>query len=253
MNFKAVSIFIILQFLGYSGYSQQDSIPQLITDRPDATESSVLVPKGYFQIELGSQFSEGNIQEDLTYGTGLFRIGVLDNLEFRLGLDYSRSKFKQTLIEEDLNSFSPLLVGFKIGIAKENGILPEMALLGHLSLPYTSKYTEATGIDFRFAFSHTLSDRSGLSYNLGSGWDGLGDGLQYIYTVSYGYSINQNLGWFAEIYGHAPENQEATHYVDSGFTYLLANNFQLDAYIGTAINNDPNLILGAGFSYRISN
>lgn len=239
--------------LAFSGYSQEDSIPPLITDRPDATESSFLVPKGYFQIELGSQFSNGNFLEDLTYGTGLLRVGVLDNLEFRLGLDYTRSKFKEKNLEEEFYVFSPLLVGFKIGIAKEKGILPEMALLGHLSLPYTSESFDTTGLDIRFAFSHTLSDQSGIAYNLGAGWDGLSDGLIYIYTVSYGYSISQNLGWYAEIYGDLPEQLEATHYVDSGFTYLLANNFQLDAYIGTAINNDPNLILGAGFSYRIPN
>ncbi len=253
MNFKAVYIFSVIVFFGYSGYSQEDPIPQLITDRPDATESSVLVPKGYFQIELGSQLSEGDAQEDLTYGTGLLRIGVLNNLEFRLGLDYSRSKFKKITLEEEFNSFSPLLVGLKIGIAKENGILPEMALLGHLSLPVTSKSYDTTGLDIRLAFSHTISNSSGISYNLGAGLDGLSDGIQYIYTVSYGYSISQNLGWYGEIYGELPENLEATHYLDSGFTYKLADNFQLDAYIGTAINSDPDLILGAGFSYRIPN
>lgn len=251
MNIKAITILPIFIFLSHLGFAQQDSIPQLITDRPDATESPILVPKGYLQIEMGSQFSHGDAQEDLIYGTGLLRIGVLDNLEIRLGLDYSKSTFKQTITEEEFNSFSPLLVGFKIGVAKEQGILPEIALLGHLSLPYTSKALDNTGVDMRFAFSHTLSERSGISYNLGAGWDGDSNGLQYIYTVSYGYSINQKLGWFGEIYGDVPEHLEATHYVDSGFTYLLANNFQLDAYIGTAINNDPNLILGAGFSYRI--
>ena len=253
MKYKEVYFLGSMLLLAYSGYSQQDSIPELITDRPDATESSILIPKSYFQLELGSQFLDGSDQEELTYGTGLLRIGVLDNLEFRLGLDYSRSKFKNTFLEEELNSFSPLLLGFKIGIAKEKGILPEIALLSHLYLPYTSENYNATGIDLRMAFSHTLSERSGISYNLGAGWDGMSDGLQYIYTVSYGYSINNNLGWYGEIYGDLPENLAATHYLDSGFTYKLASNFQLDAYIGTAINNNPKLILGAGFSYRTPN
>lgn len=253
MNYKTVYLFSLLIFLGYAGYSQQDSIPELITDRPDATESSVLIPKKYWQIELGTQFTNGDLQEDFTYGTALLRIGVLNNLELRLGLDYTQSRFKNALIEEDINSFSPFLLGFKIGIAEEKGLLPEMALLSHLSLPYTSKSMETTGIDFRLAFSHTLSNRSGISYNLGAGWDGLSENLQYIYTLSYGYSLTKNLGWYGEIYGEIPENMEATHYLDSGFSYKLADNFQLDAYIGTAIDSDPNLILGAGFSYRIPN
>tara|TARA_R100000935_G_scaffold27623_1_gene47812 strand:+ start:888 stop:1724 length:837 start_codon:yes stop_codon:yes gene_type:complete len=250
---KPLSFFLFFLILSYEGYSQQDSIPELITDRPDATESSVLIPKGYFQIEMGSQFSDGSVQEDLTYGTGLLRIGVLDNLEFRLGLDYTRSKVKKSISMEEYHSFSPLLVGFKVGIAQEKGILPEIALLSHLYLPYTSENYNATGIELRFAFSHTLSNRSGISYNLGAGWDGVNESIQYIYTVSYGYSLTENLGWYVEIYGDIPENIKATHFLDSGFTYKLASNFQIDAYIGTAINNDPNLIMGAGFSYRIPN
>ncbi len=253
MNYKIVCFSVLFLTLGYRGYSQQVTIPELVTDRPDATESSVLIPKGYFQIELGSQFSNGDDQDELTIGTGLLRIGVLENLELRLGLDYSRFKFKNPAIEEDYNSFSPLLVGFKIGIAKEKGILPEIALLSHLYLPYTSFSFQNTGLDMRLAFSHSLSDQSGISYNLGAGWDGISDGLQYLYSLSYGYNISSKLGWYAEIYGDIPENLEAIHYLDSGFTYKLADIFQLDAYIGTAINNDPKLILGAGLSYRMPN
>lgn len=249
MNLQAVISLVL--FLGSAiGYAQKDSIPELITDRPDATESAVLISKGFVQLEAGSQISKGDLQKDLTYGTALLRWGLLDNLEFRLGLDYSGSMFSDN-ITNDINSFSPLLVGVKIGIAEENGILPEMAILSHLSLPYLSSNINSTGIDARFAFSHTLNERSGLSYNLGALWDGLNEGLQYIYTVSYGYSITDRLGWYGEIYGDLPENLKATHYLDSGFTYMIASNFQVDTYIGTAINNDPSLILGGGISFRL--
>lgn len=246
---QATSI-IFLVIASATGYAQQDSIPPLITDRPDATESSVLIPKNYFQLEAGSQISNGNLQKDITFGTALLRVGVLDNLEVRLGLDYSGSRFKNDF-SEDTNSFSPILLGVKVGIAKEQGLRPEMAILSHLSLPYLSNELTTSGIDFRLAFSHTLSERSGLSYNLGALWDGANNGLQYIYTISYGYSITSNLGWYGEIYGDIPENTMATHYIDSGFTYKLATNFQLDAYIGKALNNDPSLIVGGGFSYRL--
>ncbi len=250
MKIFRVSFSILFLVCSAIGFAQQDSISELITDRPDATESPVLIPKNFFQLEAGSQITNGDLQKDFTFGTALLRVGVLNNLELRLGLDYSGSRFNNGLIE-DINSFSPILLGVKVGIAKEQGLRPEMAILSHLSLPYLSSENTNSGIDFRFAFSHTLSERSGLSYNLGALWNGVNEGLQYIYTISYGYSITNNLGWYGEIYGDIPENIRAIHYVDSGFTYKLATNFQLDAYIGTAINNDPNLIAGGGFSYRI--
>lgn len=206
-------------------------------------------------MKIGSQFEDKDFQEITNYGTGLLRYGLLNNLELRLGVDYSKIKNKERniFLNNEQSNFGSLLLGFKIGVAKEQGVFPEIALLGNLSLPYTSKFVKMTGIDFRFAFSHTLSVRSGLAYNLGAGWDGENNGLQYIYTLSYGYSLTNRLGWYGEVYGDAPENREASHFVDSGFTYQLVSNFQLDAYIGTGLKGDTSLIVGGGFSYRIPN
>ena len=63
----------------------QPSEPELITDRPDQTESSVVVPPGYVQIETGwslSRDDEGGIRSETHQFPGtLFRIGAFNRME----------------------------------------------------------------------------------------------------------------------------------------------------------------------------
>jgi len=68
------------------------SVPDLITDRPDQTESSSTVPKNSLQIETGviyENFSNDNTEfQNLGLGTTLLRYGVWGNFELRLGSYY---------------------------------------------------------------------------------------------------------------------------------------------------------------------
>ncbi|AZQ43008.1 transporter [Nonlabens ponticola] len=228
----------------------------LVTDRPDATESPSVVRPGYLQIETGGFYTEneenGTTIKETTYNTTLLRYGVMKNVELRLGLDYRNTQFGSS--DNDLNGLSPLLLGAKIGIAQEDGWKPQMALLGHLTLPYTasSDYDpEATGMDFRFAFNHTLSDRSGIAYNLGARLDAGNPELAYLYTVAYGYSLTNTIGAYVELYGDFPTDSSANHLWDAGFTYLANNDLQFDVTVGSGITDGQDILLSAGLSYRI--
>ncbi len=81
--------------------------PELVTDRPDQTESSALVPPGYVQVETGwslSRNQEGGIRTNThTFPGTLFRIGALDRMELRLA---SR---KQCVKELEYLPFDPLV------------------------------------------------------------------------------------------------------------------------------------------------
>ncbi|WP_231567347.1 transporter [Lacinutrix sp. Hel_I_90] len=187
----------------------------------------------------------------------LIRYGVLDNLEFRLGWDYTntKTKFNDTEIRST-DSFSPLLLGFKVSIAEERGIIPEIGFLGHLNLPFSVKKDlrpENTGVDFRFSFAHTLNEKSSLSYNLGAAWENDSPEAAYLYTLAYGYSLSDTWGAYVELYGDFPENNKANHLWDAGITYLLSNNVQLDATVGSSITKGQDLLLSAGVSFRLPN
>jgi hypothetical protein len=64
---------------------------EIITDRPDITESAVTVPRGDFQIENGFLFENQSLEEkgiksnihNYTISSTLFRIGLLSKFELR--------------------------------------------------------------------------------------------------------------------------------------------------------------------------
>jgi hypothetical protein len=241
-----------------------ESIPELITDRPDATESPNTVPIGSFQIETGGFYTsfeeniEGNTvqREVLGYNTTLVRYGILENLEFRLGWNFEEGQttINGTKLQDVTSGFSPLLAGMKVTIAQENGWIPTIGLLGHLYLPVSAGNDykpQTTGADFRFSFDHSLSEKSGLAYNIGAQWGDDSPEVAYVYTLVYGYSITDNFSLYAEVYGDLPENSSGNHFWDAGLTYVLTPNLQLDATVGSSITDGQDLLLAAGVSYRI--
>ena len=80
-KFAYFLLLIVLSF--FESFGQE-----LITDRPDQTESSVSVPKKSLQIEFG--FLYGNLKEndvsinDILLLTVLFRYGLFKGFELRL-------------------------------------------------------------------------------------------------------------------------------------------------------------------------
>ncbi|OUR93898.1 hypothetical protein A9Q87_04085 [Flavobacteriales bacterium 34_180_T64] len=262
-HFKFLNYTCILGIFATSSMSiAQENAPldALITDRPDATESPNAVPKGFLQVETGAfyeSFEENSIKnETYTFNTTLVRYGLLDNLELRLGWDFveGKTKVNGSAIDDVTSGLNPLLFGFKTSIAKENGCFPEIGFLGHLYLPFTASNDykpETTGVDFRFAFAHTLSENSNLSYNLGAAWGDDSSEAAYVYTIAFGQGITEKLGAYAELYGDVPENSKANHFWDAGLTYLISNNVQLDATVGTSITKGQDLLISAGMSFRL--
>lgn len=261
-NIKAV-LFTVLIITSISLSAQEDnknSLGALITDRPDATESPTVIPKGYLQVETGTffqSFEKNNIKiNSNTFNTTLLRLGLLDNLELRLGWDFTEvsTEVNGSKLANVASGLNPLLLGFKSGIASENGVFPEIGIMGHIYLPFTASRDfkpETTGVDFRFSFAHTLSETSSLSYNIGAAWGDDSSEAAYVYTIAYGQSITDKFGAYVELYGDMPENSSSNHFWDAGLTYLLSNNVQLDATVGSSITEGQDLLLSAGVSFRL--
>ncbi|GAB5398494.1 MAG: hypothetical protein Aureis2KO_00790 [Aureisphaera sp.] len=262
---KPTKLFSVLFFLActFQVLAQDDELnsePELITDRPDATEAPSTVPLGSLQIETGAfytSFEKDNVkQEVLGYNTTLLRYGLLENFELRLGWNFEegRTSIGGNKLDDVQSGFSPLLAGMKVNITQEEGWLPTIGLIGHVFLPLSasSDYRpETTGADFRFSFDHTLSESSSIAYNIGAQWGNDSPEIAYIYTLAYGYSISDRFGLYAEVYGDFPEDNKANHLWDAGLTYLVKNNLQLDATVGTSFTEGQDLLLSVGASYRI--
>jgi len=234
--------------------SAQDNPPELITDRPDQTESSAIIPLRLLQIETGfvmEQITSGNItMNSYAYNTTLLRYGLLKNFELRLGLEFLGSN-----TPDSPSGLGPLHTGFKAKIMNENGWKPEMAILAGVNLPFTANdyyAPENTAAGFRFAFSHTLSEKLSLGYNLGAEWDGTSASPGFFYSLALGISLTERLGMFAESFGIIPESGVAEHMLDAGVTFLVLSNLQFDVSGGVGLNEvSRDHFVSFGLSYRL--
>jgi hypothetical protein len=238
----------------------QDEAP-LITDRPDQTESSSVVPRCRLQIETGVSHEwveTGNDanETNTNYGSTLLRFGVLEFLELRLGTDLLNHRSKLPgFARRDEFGMSPVGFGFKAALFQEKGIRPEVAIISSWQVPKTGRESFSSDKwqqSYVFAFSHTLSDQWGLGYNLGYQFEGAFDVDRFTYALVFGCGLSEKWGIFLETYGNKTTGVPFDVRADAGITFLAFPNFQLDLSGGLGITQvSPLGFISAGFSWRI--
>jgi hypothetical protein len=136
-----------------------------------------------------------------------------------------------------------------------------MALLVHSTVPVGAEAYSSNEWDpgFLFSFSHTLSERWSLGYNLGAELathekanddeTTLASGL---YSVALGYGATDQLGFFIEVFGDvglSADTSSAT--LDGGVTWLFTDDSQLDVFAGVGLDDDADdWFVGIGYSIR---
>ena len=248
MRYTIRSMGFIITFLLISSHGiGQD----LVTDRPDQTESSVTVPFGSLQIETGmlfGSFGESTIKTNSTLlPTTLLRYGITKGIELRFVNQFERIKVGD-MTHYGMND---LELGVKFQILKNQDINTEIAFLSHVIIPTGSKKltNDQYGSINKLAISHAINDKMGIGYNVGYNYFGRGNG-DFTYSLALGISVSDRIGIFFEPYGEVVEFKDFQANFDTGITYLLSDNFQLDFSLGTGINHKMSY-LSLGFSWRI--
>jgi hypothetical protein len=261
---KALSIFSFLFFITccYS-FSQHDTIPSLITDRPTQAVSPYTMPRGKLQIETGVIYTNRNDQTDLieqwSYATTLLRYGIYDHFEIRLNSSYETTAVhvKETKEDSTISGMGPLTAGLKIRVIEEKGIRPEIAIVASITFRhlgdenYRPTYSYPVGL---LSASHTLSERFSLGYNLGFAYDGEDADGFFLYTAYLGFYITKRLWVFAEVFGNFDSGNFPNHKIDGGLTYLIRHNLQIDVSAGNGFAEDVDkYFVNGGMSWRIPN
>src|SRR5688572_20693444 len=109
-----LSTFLVL---GTEIYAQTTK-PEIITDRPDQTEASAIVPKGGLQVELGTSIENDVVEnvkvKNYTYTTALIKYGVNENFELRLNTEFLGEKIRHSESNvTKVSGLSPLALGVK--------------------------------------------------------------------------------------------------------------------------------------------
>jgi len=224
---------------------------QIVTDRPDQTESSLTVGQGDLQIESGvlvGYEGEGKYQSrQLLAPTSLFRFGLLKGVEFRVLSQFEVASFKGY----DSDGISDLELGTKIQLLNKENVNTQIAVLSHLVLPTGSSVLSGdvySSIN-KLCLSHMLSDGLNLGYNVGYNYFGKGNG-NLSYSISLNSAVNDKVAVYIEPYGEWIEMEDLIVNIDAGFTYLANDNLQFDLSFGTGVNEKMNYI-SAGLSWLL--
>ena len=238
---------------GFVGAGQEERID---TDRPDQTESAGIVPKNYFQAEIG--FNKENISGDnynLVYPTALLKYGF-NKFELRLETVFLSSHEQRIPESKWITGFLPIEIGFKALITEEKKIIPRTSLIVHLGIPMLASPSfkiDHAAPSFRFAMQKTISSHIGIGANLGAAWDGFQPTPLWLYTFSPGFNVGKKWYMYAEAFGFILKNELPQHNLDGGIAYYLTNDLKVDISGGFGISEaSPKNYFALGVSFRIN-
>ena len=238
---------------GFVCASQEERID---TDRPDQTESAGIVPKNYFQAEIGFNKENTYLENyNLVYPTALLKYG-LNKAELRVETVFL-SAFEQRLPEPKWTTgLLPVEIGFKALIIEEKKIAPRISFIGHLGLPMVASSSfriDHPAPSFRFTIQKTFSSRVGISANVGAAWDGIQSTPLWLYTLSPGFNVGKKWYMYAEVFGFILKNELPQHNLDGGIAYYITNDLKLDISGGFGISQaSPKNYFAIGISFRVN-
>ncbi len=223
---------------------------EIVTDRPDQTESSVTVGKNDFQIESGVLYKKSDNSISFFGPSTLLRYGFTNGVELRFVSQSESTKIGLEGGDISYSGFNDLEFGAKIQLLKKETINTEMAFLSHVIIPTAKENltSNRVGVVNKLSISHEISDKIGLGYNIG--YDYVGQQNSLTYSAALGFQLSNSIGFYVEPYGEWGESNNFESNFDVGFSYFVNDNFQLDASYGVGLNNDMQY-LSVGFSWRI--
>lgn len=241
----------------------------LVTDRPDQTESTAVVPVSSVQIEAGASYGQvyGGLPRlrALAVGGTLVRVGLLPWLEGRVGFGgWQRTEVTEAGVRDMIASGAgDVELQAKVRLREGGGASPSIALIPGLTLPTGEEDFGAPRAEpsLRLAVAHELSDRVGLGWNVAvarpTDVDATGredTWSELAYTLALGIGVNERVGAFVESFGvvAAGDGAPPAHSLDGGFTFLLTPLVQLDVAAGVGISSAAeDWTLGVGLSVRL--
>ena len=246
MKRRAITVLTLLLFgLTSNLYAQEGD---LITDRPDFTESPVVVPQGSIQVELGGTAESSNSFTTIALGETLVRYGIFESLELRLG---APSRISGDVDDAGFNDAS-------IGLKWELGSMGEtwdVGLIGIVSLPTGDKDFTSDAIDpsFILAAGGQLTDKISLGTQVQGLYGTSNDDRFFDWggTVVLGLPLTEKLSGWAELAFTVPEEGSTETVVHGGITIAVGRLGQIDIHGGVGVTDAaPDSFLGAGFSFR---
>jgi hypothetical protein len=233
----------------------------LDADRPDFTDGTSTLLPSHYQLEGGYTLTRQGEGKTHSLGELLLRIGVVKNVEAHIGIgsyDWIDSGIQT---ERRQTGYEDPLLGVKIRLAGDNPnrsrAWPCVAVILNTSVPVGSHGISADvwqpqgklALDWDFTEEFSLgatvvySDLSDNGQRFG----------QFAASLSADQALTKKWGIYLEAYAFSKEtaNGSSTRYLDTGLSYLVSNDVQLDIRVGRGLDAPhPNWYTGLGAAVR---
>ncbi len=247
---------VVLTLLAYQSTitAKAESCPtardEISTDRPDVTNSSLVVPAGSLQIENGVNFSARDGGRFVDGTNTRLRAGIANCLELLVDVP----TYFANVRGPEGSGFSDVAPALKWQISPIPGKVDLSAVFG-VALP-----TGSAGIAGRGAQPYVQFP---WSWELHGGWGLSGMFTEFIRpseptgklsteaTFVIEKKVTERASLFVEYVGDYPANGSPAQLLNSGGVYRLTPTQQVDFHVAVGLNhNAPSYIVGVGYSVR---
>lgn len=212
----------------------------------------------YFNDRGPDSSFDAHVYPDLLLRQGMFA----DWFEFRLGWTYLSDREREGNVVSHHNRSSDLLVGAKIALTPQEGILPEMAIIPQMLVPISNDPILGggevlPGLNWVYAWDLSDAISMGGSTQMIRALDEVTGDPYGLFAQSwvFGFSLTERIGAYGEYFVLIPDGADTlltAHFVNGGLTYLVNNDLQLDIRVGMSLsNNADDFFVGTGLSYRL--
>jgi hypothetical protein len=234
--------------------ARADSCPQpseeIVTDRPDVTNSSIVVPMGSFQSENGINFSSQNGGRTIDGTNSRWRLGIAPCLEVLVDLPTYFSNVKLP----GNSGFSDVAPAVKWQISPVPGKV-DLSMTVGVFVPTGALDIAGRGAQpyLQFPWSWELRDGWGLSGMFTEFFrpSDLTTKRMTEATFVIEKKLTDKTSVFTEYVGDYPEGASPNQLLNSGVLYHLTPTQQLDCHFAIGLNHKaPSYIVGLGYSVR---
>lgn len=232
-----------------------DSCPtakdEIATDRPDVTNSSIVVPVGSLQNENGVNFSMRDDGRAIDGTNSRWRLGVAPCLELLIDLP----TYVAPLQRPADSGFSDVSPAVKWQISPIPGKV-DLSIVVGMALPTGSVDIAGRGAQpyLQFPWSWELHDGwgvSGMFTEFFRPHDFTARSITET-TFSIEKKLTDKFSLFTEYVGDYPQGGSPSQLWNSGAVYHVDRTQQVDFHIAYGLNhNAPTYLVGVGYSFRI--
>jgi Putative MetA-pathway of phenol degradation len=223
---------------------------EIVTDRPDVTNSSLVVPVGSLQSENGVNFSTRGGGQIIDGTNTRWRLGIASCLELLVDLP----TYSTTIRGSGSSGFSDVSPAINWQVSPIPGKVDSSVVFG-VGLPTGTVDIAGRGTQpyLQMPWSWELNDGWGVSGMLTEFFRPSDLVIRRTTEATFAIEkkVTEKMSLFVEYVGDYPETASSSQLLNSGGLYRLSPTQQVDFHVAFGLNhNAPSYIVGVGYSFR---